>query len=164
MKSIRLAAASVLVASFGILPAALAAQSDPVDLGGSAVEGGTASSPTEVKAGVWSDTLEAGEDAHHFSYRRTTNFSVVHVGVVATSDQDLDRLTINSTVGEDSTCGSDTTSVGEPNTTFGTQIDFEGAGPEDRNDECLTGDVVHFSVEHTGEDADMPFALTVVEE
>lgn len=164
MKSIRLAAASVLVASFGVLPAALAAESDPVDLGGSPVEGGTASSPTEVKAGVWSDTLDAGEDAHHFSYRRTTNFSVVHVGVVATTDQDLDSLSLNTTVGEDTTCGENNASPAEPNITFGTQIDFEGAGPEDRNDECLTADVVHFSVEHTGEDADMPFALTVVEE
>lgn len=159
-------AAAILLASVALMPAA-AAEGEAVDLGGDPVEGSTSSSdPTELKAGVWSDTLDSGESTRYYSYRRTTDLSAVHVGVVATSDQDYDNLEVAGYLDRDETCGSTTNSTDAdfPNTTFGTKVSFIGEGPEDRNDPCLTSDVVNFAVHHDGEEAEMPFAITVVEE
>lgn len=166
VNSFRTVAAALLLGAVTLTPAAVASESEPVDLGGESVSGGTsASDPTEVEAGVWSDTLEPGETTRHFSYRRTTDFSAVHVGLVATNAQDIDTVTLTGTTPDGDSC--DTESSSGPNTanhSFGAQIAFIGSGPEDRNDECLTADVVHFSVGHTGDEAEVPFAITVIEE
>ncbi len=104
--------------SLGVAPAALgapaAAPADPVDLGGTPVESSSTDpgNPTELEAGLWSDTLGARETAdatHQYSYERTGEDTTVHIGVVATSGENSDQVEVESTIG-DTTCGSDTSS------------------------------------------------------
>ena len=169
-------AALVAALSLGVAPvsfgASAAAPADPVDLGGTPV--GQVSTdpgnPTELRAGLWSDTLGPGEtpDAtHQYSYERTGDDTAVHIGVVATAAEVGDHVMVESVIG-DTTCDTDssTPSYAFPEAPFGAAITLTGSDAADRNSTCLTARTVTFTVSRgpSSVGGDLPVAIKIVEE
>lgn len=162
--------------SLGVAPAALGASAgapaDPVDLGGTPVEDASTdpANPTRLEAGLWSDTLggSGGADSvHQFEYERTGQDSTVHIGVVATTTEASDQVEVESEIG-DTTCGTDSNSSAYnfPGAPFGAAISVQGSEQGDRNSECLTADLVTFTVSRgtSSAEGDLPVAIKIVEE
>lgn len=152
-------------------PAAAATTQPPrpgsIELGGTAVEGGTAQDPTPLTAGLWSDTLTGpGSPAgtRWFGYRRVMGGSTLVVGAVAVSPEEYgDSLEVEvSTPGGD-VC--DTTTQAQPTPAAGAAYGsvLYAAGDDD---ECgSSADLVIAVSRGTADfESEVPFTLRLVEE
>ncbi|WP_139979927.1 hypothetical protein [Nocardioides litoris] len=144
----------------------------PVDLGGTPRAGSSdPGTPTEVTAGLWSDSLEGpGGDpsnARWFSYRRTMAGSAVLVAVTATSPESSDSIGVAVRAGT-TECGSDTSTAGYPVafSAFGASVVAPDGTFGERDDPCLTAETLAIRVDRAASSAqgEVPFALRVVEE
>ena len=170
-------AALLAALSLGVAPAALgapaAAPADPVDLGGTPVESPSTDpgNPTELAAGLWSDTLGAGETAdatHQYSYDRTGDDTTVHVGVVATAAARSATRWRSRSTHRRTTCDSDTTRPPTPSPRRRSGRDHASARTQpDRNSACLTARTSSRSPSAGAtqqREGDLPVAIKVVEE
>ncbi|MFC5009332.1 hypothetical protein [Nocardioides plantarum] len=144
---------------------------EPTELGGTPVVGGSAGQPTQLVAGLWSDTLVGpGEDPANtrwFSYTRAMAQSRVFVGVVASAVDPVNdqiRVEVRSSDGE--ACGSydDSTASSAPGVLMGA---LKVVGLENDDPACLSSPELRIAVSRgstSGLASSMPFALRVVEE
>ncbi len=166
------AAVMLLVAASGPAAAAPAAE-EALDLGGSPLPGGSASTdpgaPTELEAGLWADTLAGGGPAHQFVYTRTMDSSTVHLGVAgAPTDPDGDAVAIEALEEGGESCGTDdaTSGYGTPQAVIGAAVDVGPSEPGTRDELCVDSSTVTFTVGRgsSSSTTDLPIAVKIVEE
>jgi len=147
------------------------ADTDPVDLGGQAVDGSTNPvTPTRLEAGLWAVSLGPESQPQFFSYERQIEGSTIHVGAIGAptgSDGDGLKLAATDAVADDpegDDCGSDydTSDTTVPFAVIGIQV---VVGKED-DDVCRSADTIAITLGRYSSynEGELPAALKIVEE
>lgn len=165
---------SVAWVTLSVAFAAAAAPSDPVDLGGAPLPGGSASTnpaePTELAPGLWQATL-APDFPQYFTYERRIKDSRIHVGALGAPQGDsTDGIRVLATVEIDdamTTCGDayDSVEYAIPHAVIGTGV-VVGEETGSTGEACRGADVLTLEVTrgYASTTTDLPYVIKVVEE